>query len=163
MLISDRQIFGLQVLFLLFLGHVGAVIFALDFFHELLHLFDLPIPLISAHLCLATEKLVVRLAVALSESIPESGELTVVVIEVKMVHSVASRPVDDGAVSDVFTVMNQDGPDVDCHEEENVGELLKREDKGENVVWQALHPAIYRMEGMRCVRAGHNPLVVRLV
>lgn len=75
----------------------------------------------------------------------------------------AGGTVDNGAVCDVLAVMNEDGPQVDETEEEDVGELLQREDEGEDVVGHALGPSVKRVEGVRGEGGGHNPLVVRLV
>lgn len=80
-----------------------------------------------------------------------------------MVHGVAGRTVHDGAVGDVLAIMNEDGPQVDKSEQEDVGKLLQGEDEGEDVVRDTLRPAIERVEGVRGVRAGHDPFVVRLV
>lgn len=80
-----------------------------------------------------------------------------------MVHGVTGSTVHDGAVGDVLAVMNEDGPEVDEAEKEDVGDLLQGEDEGEDVVWDTLGPAIERVEGVRGIRARHDPLVVRLV
>lgn len=95
---------------------------------------DLALPFGLSHLGLAAEELVVGLAVAATEAVPEGGELTVVVVEVQMVHGVAGGTVDDRAVGDIFTIVDHDGPDVDEHEKSNVGELLQREEEREDVV-----------------------------
>lgn len=142
---------------------VGPVVLALDFLDELLHLDDLPVPLVGSHLGLLDEQLRVGLAVRSTEAVPESGELAVVVVEVQVVHGVASGAVDDGRVGHVFTIVDHDGPDLDEGEERDVGELLQREDEGEEVVGDGLGEAIERVEGVRGERCGHDPLVVRLV
>lgn len=152
-----------SLLDLLGLGLVASIILALDLLDNVLHLLDLALPLGLAHLCLAAEELVVGLAVAATETIPESGELSVVVVEVQVVHGVAGGAVDDRTVGDIFTVVDHDGPDVDEHEKSNVGELLQREDEGEDVVRQRLSVAVERVESVRGERRGHDPLVVRLV
>ena len=123
-----------SLLELLGLGLVASIIGAFDFLDNVLHLLDLALPLGSAHLGLAAEELVVGLAVAATETVPEGGELSVVVVEVQVVHGVAGGAVDDGAVGDVFTVVDHDGPHVDEHEESNVGEFLQREEEREDVV-----------------------------
>jgi hypothetical protein len=105
---------------LLGLGLVASIVAAFDFLDNVFHFLDLALPLGRSHLGLAAEELVVGLAVAATETIPEGGELSVVVVEVQMVHGVASGTVDDRAVGDVFTVVDHDGPDVDEHEKSNV-------------------------------------------
>lgn len=158
---------------------VLAVILAFDLLDDALHLFGLLVPLGLRHLKLLAEELVVGLAVRTSQAVPESSVLAVVVVEVEtmqrlalsvsnnwevlLVHRVASRAVDDGALSNVFAVMDQDGPDVDKGKENDVGELLEREQEGEDVVGQRLRVTVERVESMASVRAGHDPLVVRLV
>lgn len=79
------------------------------------------------------------------------------------VHGVASCTVDDGAVRHVLSVVNHHSPDVDEHEEGNVGELLQREHKGEEVVRNRLRVAVERVESVGCKGSRHDPLVVRLV
>lgn len=78
-------------------------------------------------------------------------------------HSVAGSAIDDRAVSNVFTIVNHDGPEVDESKENNIGKLLQREDKWENMVRDTLRPAIKWVESMRCVRTWHDPLVVGLM
>ena len=153
----------LQVLLSLGLRKVSPVILALDLLHKLLHLLDLAVPLVLGHLGLTAEQLLVGLAVATAQSIPERGELAVVEVEVQMVHRVAGRAVDHGAVRYVLAIVDEDCPDVDRDEEQHVRELLQREDEWEDVVWETLGPAVDGMEGMRGVRRRHDPLVVRLV
>lgn len=152
-----------SLLDLLGLGLVASIILALNLLHNVLHLLDLALPLGLAHLCFAAEELVVGLAVAATEAIPESGELSVVVVEVQVVHGVASGAVDNRAVGNIFTVVDHDGPDVDEHEQSNVGELLQREEEGEDVVRQRLSVAVERVESVRGEWRRHDPLVVRLV
>ena len=77
-----------------------------------------------------------------------------------MVHSVACCAVDDWRVGDILTVMNHDGPDVDEREESYGGELLLGKDEWEKVVGYGLSETVEWMEGVRCVRRGHDPLVV---
>lgn len=55
------------------------------------------------------------------------------------------------------------GPNVDEGEQDQIAELVERQDEGENVVGHALREAVERVEGVRGVRRGHDPLVVRLV
>ena len=152
-----------QIFLRLSLGEILAVVVALDILEDGLHLLGLALPLVLGHLGLPPEELLVGLAVAATQTVPEGGELAVVVVEVEMVHGVAGGAVDDGAVGDVLAVVDEDGPEVDEAEEEDVGELLQREDEGEDVVGDALRPAVERVEGVRGEGAGHDPLVVRLV
>lgn len=83
--------------------------------------------------------------------------------DLQMVHRVASCAVDDFTVHGVLAVVDGDGPDVDECEEGNVGELVEREQKGEDVVGQTLGEAVERVERVRGKRRRHDPLVVRLV
>ncbi len=75
----------------------------------------------------------------------------------------ACSTVDDRAVCDVLTIVDEDCPDVDECEQCNVSELLKWEDEWENVVWHALCEAINWVESVACVWCWHDPLVVWLV
>jgi len=59
--------------------------------------------------------------------------------------------------------MNRDGPEIDKGEDGDVCEFLHGEEKGKDVVWNALREAIEGVEGVACKRRRHNPLVVRLV
>lgn len=153
----------LKVLLGLCISDVRAVVLALDLLDENFHLLGLALPLLLGHLLLALEELLVGLAVAPAEPVPQRGVLTIVVIEVQMVHGVACGAVDDGTVRHVFTVMYQNGPDVDDHEEQDRGNLLQRQDEWEDVVWQTLCPAVERVEGVRGIGRRHDPFVMRLV
>jgi hypothetical protein len=142
---------------------IRPVVLALDLLDELLHLNDLPVPLVGRHLSLLDEKLSVRLAVRAAETVPQGGELAVVVVEVQVVHGVARGAVDDGRVGDVLSIMDHNRPDLNEGEECDVGELLQGEDEGEEVVRDGLGEAIERVESVRGEGRGHDPLVVRLV
>lgn len=80
-----------------------------------------------------------------------------------MVHGVACSAVDDGAVGDVFTVVDHDGPEIDKHEENDVSPFLEREDEWEDVVGNTLRPPIDGVEGMGRIGSRHDPFVVRFV
>jgi len=75
----------------------------------------------------------------------------------------ARRAVDDRVVHGILAVMNRDSPDVDKSEKRDVGELVKREEEGEDVVRYALREAVQRVKCVAGERSGHNPFVVRLV
>ncbi len=75
----------------------------------------------------------------------------------------ASSAIDDGIVRDIFAIMDHDGPKIYEDEEEDIGELLERENKGKHVVWKALGKTIQGMESVGGKWSGHNPLVVRLM
>lgn len=75
----------------------------------------------------------------------------------------AGGAVDDGAVGHVLAVVDEDGPDVDEDEQGDVGELLEREEEGEDVVGERLGEAVDRVEGVGGEGAGHDPLVVWFV
>lgn len=80
-----------------------------------------------------------------------------------MVHGVAGSTIDDRAVGNVFSIVNEDSPEIDKSEENHIGEFLKGQNEWEDVVRYALRPAIKRMESVRCEWGGHDPLVMRLV
>jgi hypothetical protein len=142
---------------------VESLIIALDLLDDLLHLPRLPLPLVLGHLGLPLEQLVVGLPVAATQSVPQGGELTVIVVEVEMVHGVAGGAVDDGGVGDVLAVVDEDGPDVDEDEQGDVGELLEGEDEGEDVVGEGLGEAVNGVEGVGGEGGRHDPFVVRFV
>lgn len=77
-----------------------------------------------------------------------------------MVSRVAGRPVDQRGVGIVFTIVDENGPDVDENEEGDIGEFLKREQEWEEMVWNGLSKSIKRMESMRGERCRHDPLMV---
>lgn len=64
-------------------------------------------------------------------------------------------------VSDRLT--NENGPDIDEHEECNVSKFLKWKDKREQMIRYTLGEPVHRVEGMTRVRRGHDPFVMRLV
>ncbi len=73
------------------------------------------------------------------------------------------RTVYDRGISDVLAVVDEDGPDLDEEEEGQVGEFLQGEDEGEDVVGNALGPAVDGVEGDGGVGRRHDPFMVRLV
>jgi len=75
----------------------------------------------------------------------------------------ARGTIQECAVCDILSVVDEYGPNLYEDEESQVGILLKREDKREKVVWKALHESINWVESNRCVGRWHNPLVVSLV
>jgi hypothetical protein len=142
---------------------IQPLIITLHLLDNSLHLPRLPLPLLLTHLSLLPKQLLVRFPVAATQTIPQRGELAIVVVEVKMVHGVAGGAVDDGGVGDVLAVVDEDGPDVDEDEEGDVGEFLEREEEGEDVVGQRLGEAVDGVEGVRGEGGGHDPFVVRFV
>ena len=72
---------------------------------NLLHLLALLLPLHFAHLALPAEELLVGFPVAAAQTIPNGGELAVIIIEVEMVHRVAGGAVEDLRVGHVFAVV----------------------------------------------------------
>jgi len=109
------------------------------------------------------EHLVGRSKVCSTKPIPHCGELAIIVIESSVMETVACRAVDDGRVGNVFSIMDKDGPDVDEAEQNNVGKLLQRKDKGEEVVGDGLGEAIERVEGVAGIWSWHDPFVMRFV
>lgn len=75
----------------------------------------------------------------------------------------ASGAIDYGVVGQVFSIMNENGPEVDKNEEHNVGDFLEREDEWKDVIRERLCETVERMESMARVGRGHNPLVVRFM
>jgi hypothetical protein len=80
-----------------------------------------------------------------------------------MVHSVASSTIHNRAIGNVLAIVDKHSPEVNKTKQEDVSHLLERENERENVVRHTLRPAVQGVESVRSVRAGHNPLVVRLV
>lgn len=149
---------------LLRLGSVCAVVVvALDFFDHLVDGLGLLLPLALAHLKFLLKELIVGLPVASSKAVPESCVLSIVVVEVQVVHGVTGGTVDDGRVVRVLAVVDQDSPDVDEDEEEDVCELGQRENEGEDVIRKTLSVAVGGVERVRGERSRHDPLVVWLV
>lgn len=75
----------------------------------------------------------------------------------------ASSAIDDGVVRDVFAIMNHDGPEIDEDEEDDIGKLLKWEDKRKHVIRKALSETIQWMKSVGGKWSWHNPPVVRLM
>lgn len=144
-------------------GVVLPIVDALDLADHLLHLAALPRPLAGAELGLAGKQLVVGAAVAAAEAVPDRRVLAVIIIKIEVVHGVARRAVDDGRVGHVLAVVDQDGPEVDEHEQPDVGELLQGKQEREDVVRQRLRPAVDGVEGVRGVGRRHDPAVMGLV
>lgn len=80
-----------------------------------------------------------------------------------MVHGVAGSAVDDRAVRDVFSIVNEDSPEIDESKEDHIGKLLERENEWEYVVRHTLRPTIEWMKSVRCERGGHNPFMMWFV
>ena len=142
---------------------VRAIVLALHLFHHLLHLFGLFFPLFVAHLERWLEHGRVGLAIAASEAVPDGGVLAKVIVEVQMVGGVAGSAIDDRVIGNVLAVVDQDCPEVDEQEEEDIRDLLKREDKHEHVIGERLGEPVQGVESMRGEWRRHDPLVVRLV
>ena len=81
------------------------IILALDPFLDNLHLLNLSLPFRLAHLTLLFEQLGVGPTVGAAQTIPEGRELAVVVVEVQVVHRVASCAVDHGRIGHVLAVV----------------------------------------------------------
>ena len=75
----------------------------------------------------------------------------------------ASGTVNDRTVGNIFTIVDHDGPKVDEAKEEDICDLLEGKDKREDVVRDALRPAVNGVEGVGRIRAGHDPLVMGLM
>lgn len=142
---------------------VCSVIGALYFLDHLLHLLALLLPLLLRHVLFLVEHALIGLPVAATESVPEGGVLAVVVVEGQVMNGVASSAVDHRIVTHELAVVNQDGPKVDEHEQEDKGNLLEGKQEGEDVVRQTLSGTIEGVEGVGGKWSRHNPLVVRLM
>src|SRR4051812_1794238 len=77
-----------------------------------------------------------------------------------MVHSVARCTIYERGVGVIFTVVDEDGPDVDENEQSDVGKLLQREQEWEDMVWNRLSESVDWMKSMRRKGRRHNPFVV---
>ena len=92
-----------------------------------------------------------RFSERVSNSIPQSEELTVVVVVEEVVISVMRWAVDIRFQSlwyPVISIMNRDGPKVNKHKQEEVGEFVKGEYEGVNVVGAALQESVDRVESV---------------
>lgn len=147
----------------LLIGGVAAVIFSLNCLENSLHLLGLAAPFLLTHLGLTTEQLLIGLAVTATKTIPERCKLPVVVVEVQMMHGVASGSIYNWAVGYVLSVVNEHGPEVDKAEQDDVGHFLQREDEGKHMIRHTLGPTVEGVEGVRGEWTRHNPLVMRLM
>lgn len=80
--------------------------------------------------------------------------------------SVVGRAVDDAnqaAGNAIVTIVDGDGPDVDEHIEGQVEDLVKGEEEGVDVIWEALQEAVDGMEGVAGEGGRDLPNVVWLV
>ncbi|KAM3073416.1 hypothetical protein ACMFMF_006622 [Clarireedia jacksonii] len=156
--ITHSPTHSLQLLIL-----INPIILSLRLQHLLLHLRNLPLPLLLSHLALPPKQLLIWLSIAAPQAIPKSRVLSVVIVEVQMMHGMARGAVENWAIGYILTVVDEDGPDLYEGEEAQVGEFLKGEDEGEDVVGERLQEAV---DGVECdggVGSGHNPFVVRLM
>ena len=80
-----------------------------------------------------------------------------------MVHGMAGSAVDDGAIGNVFPIVDEDGPEVDEAEKDHIGEFLEGQNEREDMIRHTLWPAIERVEGVGREWRGHDPPVMRLV
>ncbi|KAH3673462.1 hypothetical protein WICPIJ_009773 [Wickerhamomyces pijperi] len=141
----------------------SVIVLTFDDILDSFHLFDLLLPGHFVELLALVEQLGFWLSVRVTQSVPQGGELTVVVVEVQVVDGVASSTVDDRVVGHVLTVVDHHGPEVDEGEKKQVRHLVQWEDKRVDVVWQGLHVAVNRVEGVGGERSRDQPLVVWLV
>ena len=75
----------------------------------------------------------------------------------------ACGTIQNRAVGDIFSVMDEDCPDLHEGEKSQVGKLLQWEDEREEVVGQRLRPSVNGVESNSRIWGRHNPFVVRLV
>ena len=64
---------------------VLAVVLALDLANALLHLADLPFPLLLAHLALPAEQLIIGLAIGTTQAVPQRCVLTKIIRKIEVV------------------------------------------------------------------------------
>ena len=77
-----------------------------------------------------------------------------------MMDRVTCRPIDDGTIGNVFSVVNHYGPEVDEGKQAHIGKFLQRKDEWEDMVWQALGKAVQRVKGVARKRGPHGPFKV---
>ena len=84
---------------------ITSVIITLNSLHNGLHFLRLALPFVFTHLAFAAKELVIRLSVRPTEAVPQRRELTVVVVEVQVVHGMACCAVDDRGIGNVFAIV----------------------------------------------------------
>lgn len=100
------------------------------------------------------------MSVGAPQAVPQSEVLAVVVVEEDVVVGVVGRAVDDAgqAAGDaVVAVVDGDGPDVDKNVKTQVEQLVQGEEEGVDVVREALHEAVDRVEGVAGEGRGDLP------
>ena len=140
--------FRSSLVLLALLRLISPIVLPFNLLDNLLHLLRLPLPFRLAHLRFPPEQLVIRLPVAPAQPIPQRRELSVVVVEVQMVHRMARCAIHNNAVADVFAIVYQDRPDVDEDEQDDICILLEREHEREEMIRHALAEPIDRVECM---------------
>lgn len=151
-----------------FLGLLGSVdsvvdISSLNNVLDGLHLLNLDLPGGWRLLLALVEQLLVRFSVRIADSVPQRGELTIVVVEVQVMHSVTCGTVNHWVSGQVLTVMDHHGPEVHKREQDQITELVKWEKEWVDVIWQGLTVTINWVEGMRCKWSCNQPLVMWLM
>ncbi|KAF3840633.1 hypothetical protein F7725_006495 [Dissostichus mawsoni] len=104
-----------------------------------------------------------RVPVRTPQTVPQREVLPVVIVEEQVVVGVVRRSVDGGGEGEgdpVVPVVDGDGPDVDEDVEAEVEDLVKREHKRVDVVREALHEAVHRVESVAGERRRDLPDVV---
>lgn len=130
------------------LGSISAVIDAPNLHNQLVDVIDLLPPHPLRHPLLLLEQVDVGLHVSIAEPDMEHEELLVVYPELKMMERVARGTIEDGVVSQTLTIVDEDGPGVNVHEERDVGDLLEREHKGKYVVGDGLGEPVDGVESV---------------
>jgi hypothetical protein len=87
------------------------------------------------------------------EAIPESEVLAVVAGEVQMVLRMVGTRIKKTIARNEDTIMNGDCPAIHEHEQEQIHELVHREEKYESVVGRALCESVQWVESMACPAA----------
>lgn len=156
--------FDLIHLFVLLLCTVNPVraIFPIDIFNELLHLCDLSF---ETFLILQSwiEQFVLWPTVRSADSVPKGCKLSIVVVEVQVMHSVACSTIDDWVVRHVVSVMDHHSPAVNKGKQAQIRNLVQWHQQWVNVVGQGLNIAVHGVECVRSKWCAHKPLVVGLM
>ena len=101
--------------------------------------------------------------VGAEDAVAPGEVLSVVVLEVSVVHVVVSRAVDDLPVGEGDAIVDGGGPDGDCDEENQVRELVHGDDEGAEPVGPRLRPRVERVERKGGEGTGEDEGVVQLV
>jgi len=80
-----------------------------------------------------------------------------------MMQGMASRAIDNRAVSHIFPIMDHDSPEINKGKKSNVSKFVEREQKGVKMIRNPLCISVQRMKSMTCKRGWHDPFMMRLM